>query len=147
MACVATVLAVALLFRLLANHTLGRNGILLALLVAQGTAACYGNRISLESGALGRTLVQRRGSGKAGNRAESVLDRSAAPSNSFLAPFLAKGSGFVNFSGGYVLGPDGANAARVSAMIERSAPHLRVLVGGDRNLSGYCATRAAAIGR
>ncbi len=42
MACVAAVLAVALLFRLLANHTLGRNGILLALFVAQGIQLTLG---------------------------------------------------------------------------------------------------------
>ena len=42
MACVAAVLAVALLFRLLANHIPGRNGILLALFVAQGAQLALG---------------------------------------------------------------------------------------------------------
>jgi hypothetical protein len=55
-----------------------------------------------------------------------------AQSNSFIVPFLAKGSGVINFAGGYALGPDGANASRVRAMIARSTPHLRVLVGGDQ---------------
>lgn len=37
----------------------------------------------------------------------------------------------MNFSGGYVLGPDGANALRVRAMISRNTPHLRVLLSGQ----------------
>ncbi len=53
-------------------------------------------------------------------------------SDSFIVPFLAKGSGAVNFAGGYALGPDGTTASRVRAMITRNAPHLRVLVSGDR---------------
>ena len=42
MACVAAVLATALLFRILANHTVGRNGILCALFIAQGTQLALG---------------------------------------------------------------------------------------------------------
>ncbi len=46
--------------------------------------------------------------------------------NSFLAPFLAKGSGFINVSGGYTLDPDGANGVRVRELIQRFDPNLRV---------------------
>jgi hypothetical protein len=53
-------------------------------------------------------------------------------SNSFILPYLAKGSGFINIAGGYPLGPDGANAPRVRAMAAARAPHVRVLVAGDR---------------
>lgn len=53
-------------------------------------------------------------------------------SNSFIAPFLAPGSGLVNFSGGYALGPDGPGGDRVVALIARYAPNLRVLVAGSR---------------
>ena len=53
-----------------------------------------------------------------------------AQSNSFIAPFLASGSGLVNFSGGYAFGPEGANGARIQALIRRYTPHLRVLWGG-----------------
>jgi hypothetical protein len=48
-------------------------------------------------------------------------------SNSFLAPFLAKDSGFVNVAGGYTLDPDGANGARVRALIHRFSPNVRVV--------------------
>ncbi|MDB6088884.1 MAG: hypothetical protein JWN85_1668, partial [Gammaproteobacteria bacterium] len=49
-------------------------------------------------------------------------------SNSFIDPFLAKGSGLINFSGGYALGLDGAVGARIEALIQRYTPHLRVLL-------------------
>jgi hypothetical protein len=51
-------------------------------------------------------------------------------SNSFLAVYFASGSGLVNFSGRYALGEEGANGARVRALIRRHAPHVRVLVPG-----------------
>ncbi len=47
--------------------------------------------------------------------------------NSFLVPFLAKGSGFINVSGGYTLDPDGANGVRVRELIQRFEPNLRVV--------------------
>jgi hypothetical protein len=53
-------------------------------------------------------------------------------SNSFIAPFLAVGSGLVNFSGGYALGPEGASGERIGDLIRRYEPHLRVLLRGTR---------------
>ncbi|HUO18123.1 MAG TPA: hypothetical protein VMU44_00015 [Steroidobacteraceae bacterium] len=55
-----------------------------------------------------------------------------ANSNAFLAAYLPGGSGFVNFTGAYPLGPAGASGARVAALIRRFAPHLRMLVAGER---------------
>jgi hypothetical protein len=129
MACVAAVLAVALLFRLLANHTLGRNGILLALFVAQGTQLALGTDYRWNpapwNGRWFNVEIPERLAAE-----PSLYLSMGGPSNSFLVPFLAKGSGFVNFSGSYVLGPDGATASHVRAMIRSSEPHLRVLVSG-----------------
>jgi len=53
-------------------------------------------------------------------------------SNSFVVPYLATGSGFINISGLYVLGPDGTNGARIRELVERFSPHLRVLVTDTR---------------
>jgi hypothetical protein len=131
MASVAAVLAVALLFRLLANHVLGRNGILLALLLAQGTQLTLGTEYRWNQAPwVGRwfNVETPERLAKQPNLYLSI----GMQSNSFIVPFLAKGSGVVNFAGGYALGPDGANASRVRAMIARSAPHLRVLVSGDQ---------------
>jgi len=131
MACVATVLAVALLFRLLVNHTLGRNGILLAVFVAQGGALALGTEYRWNQAPwegrwfdveIPEKLVAQ----------PSLYLSIGMQSNSFIAAFLPKGSGIINFAGGYALGPDGATASQVRTMIALRAPHLRVLVSGDR---------------
>jgi Glycosyltransferase family 87 len=131
MATVATVLAVALLFRLLAGHTLGRHGILLALLVAQGTALAVGTEYRWNQAPWGGPWFNVEIPETLANQPNLYLSI-GMQSNSFIAPFLPKGSGVINFAGGYALGPDGANASRVRAMIARRAPFLRVLVGGQR---------------
>jgi hypothetical protein len=53
-------------------------------------------------------------------------------SNAYLALFVARGSGFVNFTGAYPLASTGASGKRVEALIHRYAPNLRFLVQGDR---------------
>jgi hypothetical protein len=131
MASVAAVLAVALLFRLLANHTVGRNSILLALLVAQGTQLALGTEYRWNQAPWDGRWFNVTTPERLANEPNLYLSI-GMQSNSFIVPFLAKGSGAVNFAGGYALGPDGANASRVRAMIMRSAPHLRVLVSGDQ---------------
>ena len=131
MASVATVLAVALLFRLLANHRLGRNGILLALFVAQGTAVALETEYRWNQAPWDGRWFNVEIPEKLANQQNLYLSI-GMQSNSFIVPFLPKGSGIVNFAGGYALGPEGANASRVRVMIARSTPHLRVLVSGDR---------------
>jgi hypothetical protein len=129
MACVAAVLATALLFRILANHTLGRNGILLALFVAQGTQLALGTDYRWNPAPWSGRWFNVKIPERLATEPNLYLSM-GGPSNSFLVPFLAMGSGFVNFSGDYVLGPDGANASHLRTMISRSAPRLRVLVSG-----------------
>jgi len=129
MASVAAALAVALLFRLLANHIAGRNGILLALLVGQGTQLALGTEYRWNEAPWDGRWFNVEMPVKLANQPNLYLSI-GMQSNSFIVPFLAKGSGVINFAGGYSLGPGGANASRVRTMIARSTPHLRVLVGG-----------------
>jgi hypothetical protein len=131
MACVAAVLAVALLFRLLVNHTRGRNGILLAVFVAQGMALVLGTEFRWNQAPWEGPWFDVDVPEKLATQPNLYLSI-GMQSNSFIAAFLPKGSGLINFAGGYPLGPDGANAARVRAMIARNDPNLRVLVAGDR---------------
>ncbi len=131
MACVAAVLAVALLFRLLANHTLGRNGILLALFVAQGTQLALGTDYRWNQAPWDGPWFDVQIPEKLASQLNLYLSI-GMQSNSYIVPFLPRGSGAVNFAGGYPLGPVGATASHLRAMIARSAPHLRVLVSGDR---------------
>jgi hypothetical protein len=131
MSCVAAVLAVAILFRLLANHSTGRNSLLLTLLVAQGAQVALSDEHRWSKAPWGGYWFNVDIPEKLTSQPNLYLTI-GMQSNSFIAPFLAKGSGFANFSGGYVLGPDGANALRVRALISGNTPHLRVLVSGDR---------------
>jgi hypothetical protein len=131
MECVATVLAVALLFRLLVNHTFGRNGILLALLIAQGSALAVETQFRWNQVPWNGRWFSVEIPENLASKANLFLSI-GMQSNSYIVPFLPKGSGVINFAGGYPLGPDGANAARVRAMIAGHNPNLRVLVAGDR---------------
>lgn len=53
-------------------------------------------------------------------------------SNSFIAPYLARGSGLIDFSGGYPLSPDGPGGVRVEELIRSYQPRLRMLIAGSR---------------
>jgi hypothetical protein len=55
-----------------------------------------------------------------------------ANSNAYVAAYVARESGFINFTGAFALGPTGANGERVAALIHRYAPHLRFLAQGSR---------------
>jgi hypothetical protein len=55
-------------------------------------------------------------------------------SNSFIVPFLPRGSAFVNVAGDYPLGPDGANGAQLEALVHRFSPHLMVIAREERPL-------------
>jgi hypothetical protein len=67
-------------------------------------------------------------------------------SNSFIAPFLAKDSGFVNFAGGYTLDPDGANGVHVKALIRRYSPNVRVVFGGGAQYKNIATQAPDAMG-
>jgi hypothetical protein len=55
-----------------------------------------------------------------------------AQTNSFVAPYLAPGAGMINFSGGYTLGPDGADGAHIATLISKYSPKIRILIRGER---------------
>ena len=58
-------------------------------------------------------------------------------SNSFIAPYLAPGSGLINLEGDYTLGPGGANGRHIEALIRRYSPHLRILMRDMRRDAGH----------
>jgi hypothetical protein len=131
MACVAGVIALALLFKLLENHTLGRNGILCALLAGQMTLLIMETQYRSDAvpwrGPWFNVSIPPKLA-----REPNLYLSIGLQSNSFIVPYLAKGSSFVNFAGVFVLGPEGENSSRVRALIERSRPHVRVIVSGTK---------------
>ena len=132
MACVAAVLALALACRLLAGRPRARIAVIAAMLVAQ--------LYQVQAGAVFRPPFPW---GEGGqwfdvSMPHSIASRPAlyfsvgVQSNSFVVPYLAAGSGFINLEGDYVLGPEGANGAHIRELIKQFSPHLRVLVPDTR---------------
>lgn len=130
MASVAAVIIPALLFRLFAAKT--RNYILAAIFLTQSIQLLMGAEFRWTSAPWGGpwfsiTMPQNL-------EVDSNLYLTIGmQSNSFVAPFLAPGSGMINFSGSYTpLSNEGAAGARIETLINRYEPHVRVLLRGAR---------------
>jgi hypothetical protein len=127
MACVAAVLGIVLIFRLCAAVPKVRNYLLLAVFTVQLFQLHYGTQYS--PGAPWRHEPWFQVSVPEGLASEPALYFNIGTlSNSFLAPFLAPGSGLINLQGDYTLGPGGANGRDVEALIRRYSPRVRILI-------------------
>ncbi len=129
MACVTSVLAMTFLFDLLKNHVMGRNGILMALLVGQLTLLALSTEYRWKETPWGGPWFDVKVP-KSLAHVPNLYLSVGLQSNSFVLPFLAKGSAFINIVGAYALGPEGASASRVNELINRNTPHVRVIVSG-----------------
>lgn len=127
MACVASVLCVALACRLFATrrHVLGL--LLVGALAAQGLQLAFGTEY--------RTSAPWDGGAWFEVSVPPVLKKIpdlylmvGEESQSFIAPFLPEGSAFVNLDGDYVLGPAGANGAHIQSLMREYAGRTRVIV-------------------
>lgn len=130
MACVAGVLAVALIWRLFSS----RRALTYALALLLGVQF-----LQLRMGTIYRNYIP--WDGHSWFDLSMPTDWPASPtlylsygvqSSSFIVPFLPSGSGFVNLAGDYPLGPTGANGAAVTQLIHRYWPHVRVLARDTR---------------
>ena len=131
MSSVAAIVIVALLFRLCASRPKVRNYILVSILAVQGVQLWMGadyrwNQTPWDDHWINVTVPA-----KLANEPNLYLTM-GAQTNSFLAPYLAPGAGLINFSGGYTLGAEGANRARIDSLLKRFAPNIRVLIRGER---------------
>jgi hypothetical protein len=129
MASVASVVVIALLFRLFAARPKIRNYILIAVFATQIVQLWMGTEFRWNAAPWDAAWFDVTVPDKLANEPSLYLTM-GTQSNSFIAPFLARGAGLVNVSGGYTLGSDGANGARIKALINRYTPHLRVLLRG-----------------
>lgn len=130
MACVAGVLVVVLAFRMLEKRPKALAYLLLAVFSIQGLQLVFGTGYRLpvawDAGPWFEVSVP-----PALRDQPALYFTVGEQSNSFIAPFLPKGSAAVNLGGDYVLGPGGANGARVEALIREYSPHIRVISQGD----------------
>jgi hypothetical protein len=129
MACIAGILAMLLLFRLFAGRSKVRNYLLGAIFVVQAVqlsmGAAYRMHIPWDGGPWFEISVP-----KPLEKAPGLYFLYGSQSDSFIAPFLPPGSGFVNIGGAYALRAEGANGQAIRALIDRYEPHLRVVMAG-----------------
>jgi hypothetical protein len=129
-ASVAAVVLVALVFQLFISRPRVRNYILAAVIGAQAIQLWMGTDFRWNPVPWGGQWFKIAVPEKLLTEPDLYLSIGIM-SNSFVAPFLSRNSGFVNFSGGYALGSEGASGAHIHALIARYSPHLRVLVAGN----------------
>ena len=125
MACVAGILCVVLTWRLFSARSRVLAIVLTSVFAVQG--------VQLAFGTVYRTSVPWDGGPWFEISVPAALKTTpdlyfflGEESPSFVAPFLAKGSGFINPDGDYVLAAGGPNGARVQALIRQYAGHIRV---------------------
>lgn len=125
MACVAAVVIAGMLFRLFEPWPKVRNYLLAIIFVVQAVQLFMGTEYRWNGVPWGGPWFDVSVPDELKTEASLYLTL-GTQTNSFLAPFLAKGSGFINVSGSYTLGPDGTNGVRVRELIQRFEPNLRV---------------------
>jgi hypothetical protein len=130
-ACVAGVLVIALLFNLLHRRPKARNYVLVAIFATQALQVWWGGELRWApapwDGRWFDVSVP-----QALTKHPMLYLMVEARSNSFLAPYLPPDAGLIDIAGSYPLLAGGANGKRVQALIERYAPHVRLLVTGER---------------
>jgi hypothetical protein len=131
MSSVAAVVIVALLFRVFATQPKARNYILAGILGIQGIQLWMGTDFRWNQTPWDDHWINIEVPAKLKLEPNLFLTM-GAQTNSFIAPYLAPGAGLINFSGLYTLGPDGANGVRISALLNRYAPNIRMLISGER---------------
>src|SRR5580658_5641363 len=131
MSSVAAVVLVALIYKLFAMRPKVRNYVLAGILGVQGVQLWMGADYRWNEAPWDAQWINIGVPVKLRSEASLYLTI-GAQTNSFLALYLAPGSGLINFSGLYTLGPDGANGARIESLVRRYAPNIRMLIRGAR---------------
>ena len=131
MSSVAAVMLVALVYRLFPTQQKIRNYILAGLLGIQGVQLWMGADYRWNETPWDDHWINISVPAKLKSEPNLYLTM-GAQTNSFVAPYLAPGSGLINFSGLYTLGPDGANGAHIKALLKQYAPNTRMLIRGER---------------
>jgi hypothetical protein len=136
MACVAAVLAIVLLFRFCSDWPKVRNYLLLAVFIVQFYQLRFGTEyppdLPWDHSPWFEISIPKSVATDPGLYFSIGME-----SASFIAPYLAAGSGFINLEGNYTLGPDGAIGKHIAALVGRYSPNLRILMRDRRRDAGY----------
>jgi hypothetical protein len=128
-ACVAGVAIIGLLFRLFPARPKQRNYALLVIFGVQAIQLWLGTDYRWHSVSWGGPWFDVAVPPKLKLEPNLFLTI-GGQTNSFIAPYLARSSGLINISGGYVLGSGGESGARIKALEDKYGSNLRVLVRG-----------------
>jgi hypothetical protein len=131
MACVAAVVIAGMLFRLFEPRPKVRNYLLAIIFLVQAVQLYMGAEYRWNGAPWGGPWFDVSVPDKLKTESSLYLTL-GTQSNSFLAPFVAMGSGFINVAGGYTLDPDGTNGVRIRELIQRFEPNLRVAFLTDK---------------
>ena len=131
MACVAGVLVIGLVFNLFRGSPKVRNYVLISIFATQALQVWMGGELRWAPAPWGGQWFEV-SVPEALTRHPSLYLMVEVRSNAFLAPYLPPDSGLIDLSGSYPLEATGPNGTRVKALIARYAPHVRLLVTGER---------------
>jgi hypothetical protein len=131
MSSVAAVVVVGLLYRFFADQPKVRNYILAGILGVQGVQLWMGTSYRWNGTPWDDHWINIVVPAKLKSEPNLYLTM-GNPTNSFIAPYLAPGSGLVNFIGTYTLDPEGANGARIASLVNQFGPNIRMLTRGER---------------
>ncbi len=126
MGCVAAVLAIVLVFQLCAERPKLRNYLLFTIFGMQFLQLHMGAEYPSRTGWRDEPWFQVSVPRSLATEPDLYLTI-GIQTNSFIAPFLAAGSGLINLDGDYILGAGGASGRRIESLIRRYSPHLRIL--------------------
>jgi len=143
LACVAGVLVIGLVFNLFCKWSKVRNYVLAAIFATQALQVVMGAKLRWDAAPWNDKWFEVTVP-EALTRYPTLYLMIEVRSNSFLAPYLPLDSGLIDILGSYPSEPTGANGTRVEALIKRYAPHVRLLVTGER-LYGDAERRAPTV--
>jgi hypothetical protein len=130
-ACVAGVLVIGLVFNLFGRWPKARNYVLISIFATQALQVWMGAQLRWVPASWGGKWFEVTVP-EALTKHPNLYLMTEVRSTSFLAPYLPADAGWIDISGSYPLEAAGANGSRVKALIERYAPHVRLVVTGER---------------
>jgi hypothetical protein len=131
LACVAGVLVIRLTFDIFSRWPKVRNYVLAVILGTQALQVWFGSELRWNAAPWQGQWFDITVPEELAKQPALYL-MAQVRSSSFLAPYLPRESGWIDIASSYPLEGTGASGRRVEALVQRYAPHVRLLVTGER---------------
>jgi hypothetical protein len=132
LACVAGVLVIGIVFNLFSTRPKVRNYVLAAIFATQAVQVWWGAELRWDPSTWGGKWFEVTVPDALAKQPALYLTMEVR-SNSFLAPYLPPEAGLVDIASSYPLEGTGAAGRRVAALVQRYAPHVRMLLTTERS--------------